>query len=155
MERNPLWPALPPPRFTLSFPGRKSISSCMTRISVHKGLRLQQQPPFTGDQSLRNLSLEAAAEPRGTVPAGDRVDRHEADIVSVAGVARTGIAKADDETHHQSIADAAKPRPAGSGCSRRLSNRWWCGSGSGGFLAHGRGRSDAGDREVALGDHQP
>ena len=34
IERNPLWPAVPPPHFTRSLPGRKSISSWITVISA-------------------------------------------------------------------------------------------------------------------------
>src|SRR5204863_5594182 len=55
--------------------------------SVHKGLRLQQQPSLAADRTLRELALEAAAKAGKTVPPGDRIDRHEADIVAIAGIA--------------------------------------------------------------------
>ena len=63
---------------------------------VHKGLRLQQQHPLTADRRLREFALEAVAEPCGTVLSGDRVDRHEADVMTVAGVAGTRIAETDN-----------------------------------------------------------
>ena len=63
---------------------------------VHKGLRLQQQHPLTANRRLRKFAVEAVAESRGTVPAGNRFDRHEADVVTVSGVAATRIAETDD-----------------------------------------------------------
>src|SRR5271156_5492667 len=62
---------------------------------IHEGLRLQQQSPLTTDRNLREFALEAIAEPRGAVSSGDRLDRHEADVVTVAGVAGTRIAETD------------------------------------------------------------
>src|SRR5689334_4857539 len=63
---------------------------------VHKRLRLQQQDSLTANRRLREFALEAVAESRGTVPSGNRTDRHEADVVTVAGVAGTRIAETDN-----------------------------------------------------------
>ena len=68
---------------------------------VHEGLRLQQKPPLAADRPFGELASEAAAKAREAVPPGDRVDRHEADIVPVAGVAGAGIAEADDKAHRR------------------------------------------------------
>src|SRR5271166_2438673 len=88
--------------------------------SVHKGLRLQQQPSLAADHALRKLTLEPAPKPRHAVTPGDHVDCREADIVSVPGITRARITKADNETHHRPIEDAAKPRPENSGGGRLL-----------------------------------
>src|SRR6516225_692077 len=77
--------------------------------SVHKGLRLQQQQSLAADHTLCKLALEPATKPRHTVSPGDRVERQEADIVSVTRVTRARIAEADDETHHHPIEKAARP----------------------------------------------
>src|SRR5437870_13736457 len=65
--------------------------------SVHKGLRLQQQPSLPSDRALRELALEAAAKARKAVPPGDRVGRHEADIVALSGLASARAAEAHNE----------------------------------------------------------
>ena len=75
IERRPLWPALPPPVFTLSLAGARSSSSWKTKMSplvdlevalrladraaavVHVGLRLQQQ------DAVRRRSAPSATRP--------------------------------------------------------------------------------------------
>src|SRR6516162_9204793 len=64
---------------------------------VHKGLRFQQQPALAADRRIGELALEPAAKARDPVPAGDRIDRHEADVVTIAAIAGAGIAEADEE----------------------------------------------------------
>src|SRR4029077_20969292 len=76
--------------------------------SIHKGLRLQQQPTLASDRAIRELAPEPAAKGGKAVPPGDRVDRYESDVVAVSSIASTRVAEADDETHHDPIGDAAK-----------------------------------------------
>ena len=77
-----------------------------------------RSPPI---DALREFALEAVAKPRDAVPSGDRLDRHEADIVAVAGVAGTRIAETDNEAHQR--ADRGRSTGAGqrtqlaAGCS--------------------------------------
>src|SRR5207302_10781230 len=52
---------------------------------IHEGLRLQQERPLPADRDLRELALEAVAKPGGAVPSGNRLDRHETDVVAVSG----------------------------------------------------------------------
>src|SRR5215472_509764 len=77
----------------------RCLGNRLARI-VHVGLWLQQEPSLAADHPLRKLAFEAATKARDAMTSGDQVNRHEADIVSVPGIARARIAKADDETHH-------------------------------------------------------
>src|SRR5262249_4383251 len=77
----------------------RCLGNRVARI-VHIGLRLQQEPSLASDHALRKLAFEAATKGRDAMTPGDQVDRHEADVVSVPGIARARIAKANDETHH-------------------------------------------------------
>src|SRR5439155_25114252 len=81
---------------------------------VHEGLRPQQQAPLPGDHPLGELALEAVAKRRKAVAPGDRLGRHEADIVAVAGIARARIAEPDDQAHRLTKAqdDGADPGAA-------------------------------------------
>ena len=145
---------MPPPHFTWSLPGRKSISSWITTISDAEILKnraasataspeafikvcgfsnSRRSPPSL---AFRELALEPAAKARKTVPPGDRVDRHEADVVAVSSIASTRVAEADDETHHHPIADAAKLRLERSASGRLLGRGKPGGGGS--FLTHRR-----------------
>ena len=58
--------------------------------------RMTRSPPIV---AFGGLALETSCARAGPVVAGDGVHGHEADIVPVAGVARTGIAEADEEQH--------------------------------------------------------
>src|SRR5262249_10082854 len=66
---------------------------------VHPGLRLEQQDAGAADAPLRDQAAEARAPWRKAMALGDRVERHEADIVPLHGVVRAGIAEADPELH--------------------------------------------------------
>ncbi len=72
------------------------------------GLRIRtRSPPSTASVPSPEKRRRQAG---GAVGAGDRVDRHEADIVAVAGVARAGIAEADEETHGLTMAKRSGPK---------------------------------------------
>ena len=126
MSRRPLWPAMPPPNFIFASPGRRSSSSCTTRISsgvmreearrggdrparqIHVGHRLQQ-PKVAG--RLGDLALELAfAAEGGAELRGKRVDEPEPRIVARARVLAAGIAKARDETDRRHGVSAAHRR---------------------------------------------
>src|SRR5438874_1593047 len=81
---------------------------------VHEGLRPQQQAPRAGDHPFGEFALEAVAKRREAVAPGDRLGRHEADIVAVAGIARARIAEPDDQAHRLTEAqdDGADPGAA-------------------------------------------
>src|SRR5262245_60493995 len=66
---------------------------------VHVGAGQQQQRALAADRPLRRHALKAPPPRTDAVALGDRVNRHETDVVSVAGVARTGIAEPDEEQH--------------------------------------------------------
>src|SRR5262249_4955289 len=66
---------------------------------VHVGAGQQQQRALAAERPLRRHALKASPPRADAMALGDRVDRHETDIVSVAGVARTGIAEPDEEQH--------------------------------------------------------
>src|SRR5436190_17351165 len=66
---------------------------------VHEGLRPQQQAPLAGDHPFGELALEAVAKRREAIAPRDRLGRHEADIVAIAGIARARIAEPDDQAH--------------------------------------------------------
>jgi len=65
---------------------------------VHERAGEQQQHPLAAERP----SAETPWKRRRHGPmrdACDRVDHHETDIVSVAGIARTGIAEPDEQQH--------------------------------------------------------
>ena len=66
---------------------------------VHEGLRRQQRDALRPDRTFGERALEARAERADAMLGGDRLDRHEADIVAVFRVTRAGIAEACDEQH--------------------------------------------------------
>src|SRR5579883_3126796 len=67
------------------------LADCAAGL-VHESLGLQQDQAFVADRPFGGLALEAGAERRERMPARDRIDRHEADIVPVAGIGAAGIA---------------------------------------------------------------
>src|SRR5690348_4223859 len=75
---------------------------------IHEGLRLQQEHPLAADRRLRELALEAVAKPGGAVPSGNRLGRHEPDVVAVAGVARPRVPETDNQAHQQPTVDSAQ-----------------------------------------------
>ena len=66
---------------------------------VHEGLRHQQRDAVAADRAVGDEALEARAERADAMRGGDRLDRHEADVVAVPGVARARIAEAGDQDH--------------------------------------------------------
>ena len=64
---------------------------------VHVGLRLHQQNAFGADGRFAAGGVETRLPGRSVVCARDRLRRHEADIVSVHGVAVARIAEPDEE----------------------------------------------------------
>src|SRR5919204_2712200 len=66
---------------------------------VHVGAGQQQQRTLAPQWPLRGHALKAPPPGPNPPALGNRVDGHETDVVSVAGVARTGIAEPDEEQH--------------------------------------------------------
>src|SRR5262249_10530514 len=66
---------------------------------VHVCARQQQQHALATQRSFRRYALKAPPPGTDAVALGDRVERHETDIVSIAGVLRTGITEPDEEQH--------------------------------------------------------
>ena len=66
---------------------------------VHVGARQQQQRTLAPQWPLRGYALKAPPPWPDPPALGNRVNGHETDVVSVAGVARTGIAEPDEEQH--------------------------------------------------------
>ncbi len=117
IERRPLWPATPPPVLIRTLPAARSSSSWHDhdpaerqlveadgrgdRLAgqVHVGLRLLQQDPLAPRRP-RSIRPEKRLR-QGPKPwlSRDRVDRHEADVVAMAGIAGTGIAEPDQQQH--------------------------------------------------------
>ena len=80
---------------------------------VHVGLRQQQRDALAADRPLGDQPLEARAERADAMLFGDALDRHEADVVAIAGVFGAGIAEPCDEQHVPSRFE--KGPPAGMG----------------------------------------
>ncbi len=66
---------------------------------VHERSRQQQQRARGADRAFRRHALKAPPERTDVVALGDRLDRHEADVVAVVGIARARISEADKELH--------------------------------------------------------
>ena len=66
---------------------------------VHVGLRLEQPDPLAVEHALGEPALEARAPGPEAVARGDPLDRHEADIVPLPGVAVPRIAQPDEQLH--------------------------------------------------------
>ncbi len=65
---------------------------------------------FAADRAFHRHALEAPAPGRDVVALGDRLHRHETDIVAVADILRAGIAEADEKQHGFNGAVAALSR---------------------------------------------
>ena len=78
---------------------KRSASPTLRPEFVHEGLRLEQHDPRPADQPLGRQSLMSRAKRADPVRRGDRLDRHEADVVSVVRVARARIAESRDHQH--------------------------------------------------------
>src|SRR5262249_4076675 len=94
---------------------------------VHEGAGQQQQRALAGERPFRRHALKAPPPRTDAMALGDRIDGHETDIVSVAGVARTGIAEPDEEQlraiiHRRHARAEARPqgrsRPSSTGYGR-------------------------------------
>jgi hypothetical protein len=55
--------------------------------------------PLAAERCFRSHPLKAAAPRRKAVALGDGVDRHEADVVAVAGMLGAGISEPDEKQH--------------------------------------------------------
>ncbi len=77
---------------------------------------------LAADRAFGRHALKAPAPGRDVVPLGDRLDHHEADIVAVAGIARTGITEADEEQHGMASL-AVMPRKT-RGMQQTARKRW-------------------------------
>ena len=66
---------------------------------VHESAGQQQQDTLARQRAFHRYALEFAPPRRHVVAAGNRLHRHETDIVAVFGVACAGIAEADEEQH--------------------------------------------------------
>src|SRR3546814_14212672 len=69
---------------------------------VHEGLRLQRQCLGTAEDALGQFAVEPLAERLETVLLGDRIDRHEADVMPLPPVLGARIAQSDEEQHERS-----------------------------------------------------
>ena len=84
---------------------------------VHEGLRGEQHDALAADHALRRQSGKARAERTDAMRLGDRLERHEADVVSVARVALARIAESRDDEH------GAPDRSRTASCGRRTLSR--------------------------------
>ena len=118
IERRPLWPAVPPPVFTLTLNGSRSSSSwkavsaldvlleemqrLLNRIAavVHERLGLEQQDAVAADAALAHQAAEFLGPGAKAVDVGDHVERHEADVVAVERILRPRIAETCPDLHH-------------------------------------------------------
>src|ERR1700734_681129 len=85
-------------RAEVELPEAQRLADAASGI-VHVGLRLEQGHPRPLDQAIGRQSLPAGAKRAEAARLGDRVDRHEADVVAVARMARAGIAESRDDQH--------------------------------------------------------
>ncbi len=115
---------------------------------VHVGSGQQQQHPLAAERPFRAHPLEAPPQRPDAVALGDRLDRHEADIVTVAGVAGAGIAEPDDEQHGHSPSS----RGARTGRPRRMIGRGICRRPK---RPAGGGPAGYGDRAAAISSLPP
>jgi hypothetical protein len=68
---------------------------------------------LTAGAALRGRALKGLSPRSNAMPLRDRLKHHEADIVTIAGVPKTGISEPDDEQHGHSPSSRARatPRP--------------------------------------------
>lgn len=66
---------------------------------VHECARLEKRHAFAAQAALAQVALELAAKGGEGVIAGDLVDRHETDVVSVLCIFGPGVAEADEQSH--------------------------------------------------------
>ena len=127
---------MPPPVFTRSLPGGKielvvehddvvepdlvEMRGLGDRAAglVHEGAGQQQQRALAAERALGRHALKAAAPRRKAVAPGNRVDRHEADIVPVARVAGARIAEPDEEQHGVEATARSRARSPATSCRR-------------------------------------
>src|SRR5690606_13806378 len=87
---------------------------------VHEGRRLEQQDLVTGDTALLQPALELLLGRREAVHLGNDVERHEADIVPVHRILRTGISKTNPELHGGALSESWRQAQALRAASYRL-----------------------------------
>src|SRR5262249_19090281 len=112
---------------------------------VHVGGGLEQDYALAIERAFRSLALKAAAPWSETMTPRNFINGHEADIVPVTRVSRTGIAEADKEQHDAaSRVNGLLLLGAATGSGRLGASRGRCRSTS-------RGRSRAGRRSRGTG----
>src|SRR5690606_17500383 len=87
---------------------------------VHEGRRLEQQNLVTGDTAFLQPALELLLGRREAVHLGNDVERHEADIVPVHRILRTGISKTNPELHGGALSESWRQAQALRAASYRL-----------------------------------
>src|SRR5690606_40550093 len=68
---------------------------------IHEGLRLLQEDLDAAEKAFAHQARKLAAPGTEAVRTGDRLDRHEPDVVPLAGVAGAGIAEPDEQQHRR------------------------------------------------------
>ena len=66
---------------------------------IHEGFGLEQKHFFGTDHAFTRFALKARAPAHRVETTRDGINRHEADIMPVSGIARSGIAKTYEEQH--------------------------------------------------------
>src|SRR5579863_6219778 len=79
----------------------EEVRSLLNRAAglVHESCRPKQDDPFVVEDAFRSLALKTAAPRCETMTPRNFIDGHEADVVPVICVFRTGIAEANKESH--------------------------------------------------------
>jgi hypothetical protein len=85
------------------------LADCPAAL-VHERRRLEQQHAGPGDPAFLQPALELLLHRPEAVHVGDHVERHEADVVPVHRVLRTGVTEADPELHAEPLKAKRRPR---------------------------------------------
>src|SRR3954447_11848299 len=158
MLRRPLWPAVPPPSFTRTWPGARSSSSWRTTMSagsiLRKGAASATERPDSFVQ-VRGLSRRTRSVP--SCPSAASPRKRERQAAKRCASAIRSAATKPMLCRWRAWPPPGLPNPTQS-CNATPSR----GSGALGRLGPGRGRlglarrrHHRGDREVAVGDGRP
>jgi hypothetical protein len=90
-------------RPVVQFVKTKSLLNGIAAV-VHESLRLYEQDPVAAEAAFRDQAPELLLPGTKAVRLGNRVESHEADIVSVKRILCARIAEADPELHARSLA---------------------------------------------------
>src|SRR6185312_4079811 len=80
---------------------------------IHEGLGLQRHDARLADHAFGERALEFAAKRREPIALGNRVERHEAEIVAIHRVAGSRIAEPDEKAHGEAVRDRSGTIPPG------------------------------------------